>query len=164
MWGTNWMWPCKTGSLHSTSADVNNNLLLKIVQAWRVWKKKKYFSFTRLILICRLYQFSRIRNFLLCPPIPFMQTYGNTLSRVITSLIASLAGQHIWFLLEQESGWLPSVDGLWTRTCFHRVTQCLNCSTAPSKTAVHKEGGSFWSTPSLSHKWFRGLNVIRLTW
>lgn len=34
----------------------------------------------------------------------------------------------------------------------------------PFAVAVHKEGGGFWSTPSLSHKWFHGLNAIRFTW
>lgn len=40
MWGTKLMWPCKIGFLHSSATDVNNNLLLKVVQAWTVWKKK----------------------------------------------------------------------------------------------------------------------------
>lgn len=74
-------------------------------------EKKKKISSTRLIPIHRLYQLSRIRNFLLCPLTPFKQSYGNTLSRVI-SFIACLAGQHICFLLEQEAGWLPSMNGL----------------------------------------------------
>lgn len=29
------------------------------------------------------------------------------------------------------------MNGLWTRTCFHQDTQCLNCGIALSKAAVH---------------------------
>lgn len=111
MWDMNWMRPWNIISLHGTSADVNNNLLLQIVHVWTVKKKKKRkFSSTRLIPMCTLQQFSRIINFLFCP---------QSQSRILwehpeqdDKLCSCLADQHIRFLLEEEAGWLPSMNGL----------------------------------------------------
>lgn len=113
MWDMNRPWHCKIVSLHSSSADVNNNLLLQVIHAWLVRKKWKFIC-TRLIPICMLQQFSRIIHFLFC---------SQSQSRILwehpeqyDKLCACLAGQHVWFLLEEEAvgflKWMVFKEGL----------------------------------------------------